>query len=202
MTLEFVMQQAYGVKNYQIVGGPAWLNSDRFDIQAEAQGNPTRSQMMEMLGTLLADRFQLKIHRENRDGPVYFLVIDKSPKLTPAAANSTDPPKIFQDRNTPTDQVGVSYTLQGQNASIGLLTDRLQEMEGRPVLDHTGIQGSFDFKLDYSIENPANPDAPPPPEAGPSIFTAIREQLGLRLEPGKGPVETIVIEHVEKPSAN
>jgi len=122
LTLEVIIREAFTVKHYQISGGPRWLESDRFDIEAKADGNPSREQMMAMLA------------------------------------------------------------------------GRLAEIEARPVLDRTGLKGEYDFKLDYAIDN--NPDT------GPSIFSALQEQLGLKLETAKGPVEVLIIDKAEKPSAN
>jgi uncharacterized protein (TIGR03435 family) len=193
LTLKVIILQAFGVKQYQIAGGPAWLDTDRFDIAAKAEGDPGRQQMMAMPQALLADRFQLKVHRETKEGNVFVLVAAKGgPKLKPSTAAES---YIRLYRNTPMDQVGVDYTIGAQKASMSLFAERLGEMQlGRPVLDRTGLPGEFDFKLNYAI----NDD----PDTGPSIFSAIQEQLGLKLDAAKGPIETLVIDHAEKPSAN
>jgi uncharacterized protein (TIGR03435 family) len=193
LNLDLIIREAYAVKPYQIAGGPAWLKTDRFDIDAKTEGDPSRRQMMAMLQTLLADRFQLKVHRETREDNDYALVTAKGgPKLTPSTADES---YVRLYRNTPVDQTGVDYTIAGQKASLALIAERLGDMElGRPVLDRTGIKGEFDFKLRYAIDD--NPDT------GPSIFAAIQEQLGLKLEAAKGPVEILVIDKVEKPSRN
>ena len=193
MTLKIMVREAFGVKGYQISGGPPWLDIDRFDVMAKAEDDPTRKQMMAMLRALLADRFQLKIHREEKEGHVYALVAPKGgTKLKPSTADRS---YVSLSRNTPTDQVGVSYTISSQKASMALFAERLGEMElGRPVLDRTGLQGEFDFKLNYGTAD--NQDAEP------SIFTAIQEQLGLKLEVTKGPIEILVIDRAQKPSTN
>ncbi len=193
LTLKIMVREAFGVKNYQIAGGPVWLDTDRFDVVAKADDDPSRKQMMTMLQALLAERFQLKVHRETKEGHVYALVAAKGgAKLKPSTADQS---YVGLSRNTPTDQVGVSYTITGQKAAMAMFAERLGELElGRPVLDRTGLQGEFDFRLDYgTADNPGTE---------PSIFTAIQEQLGLKLESAKGPVETLVIDGAEKPSAN
>jgi uncharacterized protein (TIGR03435 family) len=193
LTLKVIVQNAFDVKNYQISGGPAWLDTDGFDIVAKTEREATREEILAMLRTLLAGRFGLKTRREAREGNVFALVVAKNgPKLKQSTADQSS---IRLYRNTPPDQPGVSYTIGAQKASMILFATRLGDLEvGRPVLDRTGLKGEFDFKLDYAI----NDD----PDVGASIFTAIQEQLGLKLESTKGPVEMLIIEHAEKPSAN
>jgi len=191
-TLNVILRQAYGVEHYQITGGPAWLDTDRFDIEAKAEGEPTKAQMMAMLRTLLVDRFQLKVRRESKEGNVYALVVAKGgPKLQPPTGDRT---YVGLYRNDPPTETGVHYSLAGKKATLALIAQHLAQEVGRPVLDRTGIQGEFDFKVDYAIDDN--------PESGPSIFAAIQQQLGLRLEATKGPVETLVIERAERPSGN
>jgi uncharacterized protein (TIGR03435 family) len=192
LELKTVLLEAYHVKYYQISGGPTWLNTDRFNITAKAEGNPTRERMMEMLQTLLADRFKLKVHRESKEGSVYVLTVMKDgPKLKPPTGEKS---YIALYRNTPPELPGVSYALGGKKASMALFAERLGEQLRRPVLDKTGLIGEFDFKVDYAINDN--------PETGPSIFMALQEQLGLKLETAKGPIETLFIDHVEKPTGN
>ena len=122
LTLEVIIREAFTVKHYQISGGPRWLESDRFDIEAKADGNPSREQMMAMLRTLLAERFQLKVHRETREGDVYALVVAKGgPKLKESTAQDSYM-RLF--RNTPPELPGVSYTQTGQKASMAMLAGR------------------------------------------------------------------------------
>jgi uncharacterized protein (TIGR03435 family) len=188
-----IILEAFSVKRYQLSGGPGWLDTERFNIDAKAEGDPTRQQMMAMLQTLLADRFQLKVHRQTREGDVYALVVVKGgPKLKESTAQDSH---IYLYRNTPPEMPGVNYTYVGQKASMAMLAGRLEEMEHRPVLDRTGLQGEYDFKLNYAIDDN--------PETGPSIFSVLPEQLGLKLEGAKGPVEILVIDHVDRvPTAN
>lgn len=191
VTLAQMLYEAYQVKYYQVSGGPGWLKDARFNI-AISIGEPTRKEMMAMLRSLLVERFQLKLRRETREGNAFELVEAKSGmKLKLSSASSSF---IRLLRNTPPELPGVSYTIVGQKVSISKLVDYLQGEVQRPVFDRTGIVGEFDFKIDYAIEGNL--------ETGPSIFTALQNQIGLRLAGVKGPVETLVIEKAERPTEN
>ncbi len=193
LPLDVIIREAYGIKRYQLSGGPAWLHTDEFDIEAKSEGDPGRAQMMAMLQALLAGRFQLKLRRETREQNVYALTVAKNgPRLTPSTAAEF---YIRLYRNTPMELPGVDYTIAGQKATLAQIAEGLGDNQlGRPVLDRTGIPGEYDFKLRYATDD--NPDT------GPSIFAAIQEQLGLKLEAARGPVEILVIEKAEKPSGN
>lgn len=191
-TLNVIIRQAFNVKHYQIAGGPSWIEEDRFDIIAKAEGEPNRETVLAMLRTLLADRFKLKARREAREGNVYNLVVVKNgPKLNPATGDRS---YIRLQRLTPMDQKGINYALDAKKATMAMFADRLIDTVGRPVIDRTGLTGEFDFRVDYSIDDN--------PETGLPIFIALQNQLGLKLESAKGPIETLVIEHAEKPSGN
>jgi uncharacterized protein (TIGR03435 family) len=197
----------YSAANDSHFGGPAWLDSMMFDIDAKAspeidakmhdlssdQGRLWKRQMVQ---ALLADRFQLKVHDETRQLPVYSLVIANpktGPKFKPSQANGTT---IDGGRSR--------IHVQGSDNTLTLLARELAQSLGRVVLDQTGITGRYDLTLRWTPD-----DAPPPmlngtpdPNAPPDIFTAIQEQLGLKLEPTKGPVPVLVIDHVTMPSEN
>jgi bla regulator protein blaR1 len=224
-TLRFLVTLAYDVRPFQISGGPGWINSDRFDIlgkpergaasvtatddlrnMPDSQSKTAQEQMRSRLRALLADRFQLVIHRETKEGAVYALEVGKNgAKLTPANGREESG---FRGLRIGTGQ------LTGSVASLEMLVTALSNQLGRPGLDRTGLKGNFDFKLEWTPEAaqaavssvgplPPGADTPPAPDpGGPSLFTAIQEQLGLRLESQKGPVETIVIDRVERPSEN
>jgi bla regulator protein blaR1 len=222
-TLKFLITFAYDVRDFQVSGGPGWINSDRFDILAksdrdaaeggqddlrkmsDAQMKTATEQMRAKLQALLADRFQLTIHHETKDAPVYALVIGKNgPKLKESEVKQGERRRMMR--------MGRSE-LSGEGAPIDLLTNTLSNVLGRPVIDRTGLKGNYDFKLTWTPDpgqagGPGGPpppgvEAPPPPDPnGPSIFTAVQEQLGLRLESQKGPVDLIVIDRVEKLSEN
>jgi uncharacterized protein (TIGR03435 family) len=190
---------AFGIRDFQISGGPSWLDSDRFDIVAKPENRSTPAQVPQMVQSLLVDRFKLKFHRETKEMPVFALVVGKNgPKMKPTRPedDAARPNRGFQ---------GGRGELTALGADMAALTTRLSAIVGRPVIDRTALTGKFDFKLQWTPENPVqmkSPDEPVPDnEHGPSIFAAV-QQLGLRLENQKGPVEIIVIDSVEKPTAN
>ena len=182
VTLKLLMVEAYGVKPFQISGGPKWIDEDCWAIQATAQGVPGQlsiAQQAPMLRALLEERFQLKIRRETREMAVFELVVAKSgSKLKPHPADSTE-----MEMRT----LRGSWSLK--NVDLALVVKTLSRQLGKTVIDRTDLKGTYDFKLEWGREDE-------------SIFTAIQEQLGLKLESGKGPVELPVIDHVDKPSAN
>ena len=192
LTVQILLQTAYALQDYQISGGPSWMTSAGFDIQARAAagaGAPSREQVLQMIQALLADRFHLALHRETRQLPMYALVVGKSgPKLQAADGS-----------------VGGTKTMLGQmivkKMSMTTLGNILAFDLKRPVRDETGLQGEFAFTLEWTPglgESGAASDAGP--SSRPSLFAAVQEQLGLKLESTKGPVEVFVIDHVEKPS--
>jgi len=192
LTLNVMLRRAYGVERYQIAGGPAWLDTDRFDIEAKAEGEPTNEQMLTMLQALLADRFSLKVHREVKEGNVYALTVAKGGhKLKPPTGDDNS---IGIYRNDPPTEPGVHYSLAGKKATLAIIATHLGQELRRPVIDRTGIEGEFGFKVDYAVDDD--------PDSGSSLLVAVQEQLGLKLEAAKGPVEMLVVDHAEKPSAN
>lgn len=210
VTLKTVLShQAFATPEPRIVGGPKWLDTAHFDVEAkmtpasiaQLQALPPEQGMQQfqsMFQQLLADRFQLKTHWETRELPVYALVI-ANPKNAP----------ILQPAKDPTHS-GTSSGPGQLQAVSATLTDIAEEMTrdaaselGRVVIDKTGITGKYDIRLKWTpdtgtVSPTPNSDAAPPP----SIFTAIQEQLGLKLEPSKGPVRVLVIDSVEMPTAN
>jgi len=195
-----------------ISGGPSWINTERFTINAKAEGTPSDPMMRgPMLRGLLEDRFQLKTHREIREVPVYVLTVAKGgPKLrasqeggcfpTPNPAGGSCPGSLWTVRK------GSNLVVDQQDTLDGFTRMLLQRVH-RPVIDKTGIKGMFDFHLEFAFDESAvgpaaDPGAAPSEPAGPSIFTAIQEQLGLKLDSAKGPGEFLVIDHAERPSEN
>jgi len=219
-SLRLLIQFAHGVKDFQISGDPPWIGSDHYDIQAKAEGNASVKQMEgPMLQALLADRFQLTLHRETRQLPVYELTVVKGGvKLqltrqgdcTPYSVDSPPPPPtagasrpIFCGYPRMGSD-GLNRTLEGAGVSMAVLAANLSRSElHRKILDRTGLTGTFDVYLKWTIDSPAGPASPGISDdpTGPSVFTALQE-LGLKLESAKGPVEVLVIDRVEKPSAN
>ena len=195
--LSVLIESVYRLRNYQLIGAPSWVDNERWDIDAKANGAIPRNQMMPMLGTLLADRFNLKVHRETRELPIYRLVIAKGGvKLTE-----------IKDGEPRTHTPGISNRpshLTGWASPIAQLVDFLSgSYLNQPIVDATGLTGKYDFDLKWTADETqayARDEAAEP--GGPSLFAAIQEQLGLKLEPAKGPVEVIVIDHVEHPTEN
>ncbi len=195
-SLERLIEFAYDVRAHQISGGPKWFETDGFDIVAKAEGeNPD---LRLMLQKLLEDRFKLAIHRETKELSVYTLVAGKGgPKLQRSDKADT--------RITSGDKGRTIF----QKTSMAMLAQTLSQRLGRTVINGTGLKGEFDFELEWT-PGEGEPgkkingvEIPPPPDtSGPSIFTAVQEQLGLKLESTKGPVEILVIERAEKPSGN
>ncbi len=196
-----------------ISGGPAWTRSDRYDIEAKAEDAPS-AKMMEgpMLQALLEDRFKLKVRREIREIPVYELTVAKSGlKLQPLKEGSCTP--FDELKPTPADQLCSAWSKRGDPASPvraefhGRSMDEVAvDLSGqldRPVINTTGITGRFDFHLEYGADLTTPLWGPPPADpTGPSILSAIQEQVGLRLVPAKGPGIFFVIDSVERPSQN
>lgn len=179
---------AYNLKYYQVIGGPPWIASAHYDIVARAGGDApiTKESERQMIQTMLAERFHLKVHREMREIPVYALMVSKS------GSKLKDP-----DMNSRQGSVMVNATGVHMNYShntMQQLADHLSDTAGRPVLDKTNLPGEYAFKLDFSTNGNEFEI--------PSMPTALREQLGLRLESQKAPVEVLVIDSVEKPSEN
>ena len=209
---------AYGVGNYQVTGGSSWVGSDRYDIQAKAEGNATVREMEgPMLQSLLADRFKLSFHRETQQLPVYELTrTGGNTKLQPTKEGSCSVYDLDAPARTPADpgestnlpfcglrnsQSGINRALDGKGVSIATLATNIARSVRRSVIDKTGLTGTYDFHLEWeeaSLSDATNPDI----SDRPSIFTAVTEQLGLKLESAKGPVEVIVIDHMERPSQN
>ena len=182
MALEF----AYDLKPYQVVG-PDWINNEeRYDIIARAPGPAPNDQMRQMLQALLTERFQIKLHREKKELPVYVLLRGKGAlKLKPGDPNAT-----------PT-QVGSPTQIVFKNQPISRLTGMLTARMDRPVIDMTGISGVYD----YTVETGGlgfNGQPPADPTAGPSIFTAIQDNLGLRLESQRAPVDVLVVDQARR----
>jgi uncharacterized protein (TIGR03435 family) len=183
---------AYDLKIYQVAGGASWVSdyaSYGWDIAAKAKGDGavTPEQAKQMMETLLADRFQLKVHRETKEMPVYALVVagKAASKLKESAADAEEMMRMRGGRTT---------QIETTKGSLEQLVTQLSGTLGKPVLDKTGLTGEYDYKLEFAPENAAaDVDAP-------TIFTAIQEQLGLKLESQKAPVEVVMIDHAEKPS--
>jgi Protein of unknown function (DUF3738). len=202
-SLIFVIQQVYGVRDYQIVGAPKWIidwNTARFNIEAKAEGVTNQDQLRLMAKNLLEDRFKLKLHRETREMPVYVLIQDKKGikvKATP-------------DNGRPRGSGGIesveSGWIQGENVSMEFFVQSLSRRTDRPVVDRTNYTEAFTFKLQWASDVSSGSGVTGvdglPNDARPALFTAVQEQMGLKLSPEKAPVEVLVIDHVERPPEN
>src|SRR2546425_3181432 len=205
-TLRLLILQAYGVFDYQLVGRPDWLDTARFDVEGKAASGIDNRNVLEMLQSLLEDRFKLKVHRETRELPVFILTAAKGgSKLQPAFAGRSGLSGLGPGASR-TNVGPAGGELSGNGIGTAKLIDMLVRQVGRPIIDKTSLTGTYDFILKFAPQ-PTNAglinvgDAISDP-SGPSIFTALTEQLGLRLESGRGPVEVLVIDHAEKPSEN
>ena len=237
-TLIVYLRFAFKLGQSDLSDLPAWIYNDRFDIEARAQGNPTKDQTRLMMQSLLADRFKLTRHTERRTKPVFNLMLSKvgttGPQLHSHAADDScatastpqtpgaAPPA---ERSAPSSTSGLQLPpipcgsigpvpasapgwarLVGRAVTIprlaGFLTNPFTAVD-RPVLDRTGVDGTFDFSLEWSpAPDSAQPIGPPPVATGPTFLEALQEQLGLKLISTTGPVEVLVIDHVERPSQN
>ncbi len=220
-SVQALIQLAFGIQDYQLLAAPEWLSSEHYDIEAKMDPavadafqklspDERKPKRLLMLQALLIDRLKLTIHHETKELPVYSLVIAKNgPKLQETKRNPAAP-------DVPVGRGGASVTTDTGNGPITLtvlhcpsadLASVFVPYVGRTVVDKTGLTSVYDFTLQFisddnkAVPTPGAGPAAPNPTA-PSIFNAVEEQLGLKLESGKGPVEVIVIDHVERPSGN
>ena len=234
-TLKALVMRAYELKGYQ-VAGPAWMETERYDIAAKIPAGAGKKQVSVMLQSLLSERFGLVAHRETKILPIYALVVARNgPKVKKSPADQstgTAPPKLTRGADgypeiAPGVEVprsyevvvggsdGILYKLWARRETMQQLADRLSSQLSRPVIDRTELTSQYDFALAWTMDSGVVPRTEPPPDeiemqstpvlSGPglSIFTAIKSQLGLRLEQRKAPLEMLVIDRVEKvPAAN
>jgi uncharacterized protein (TIGR03435 family) len=202
-TLQLLIAAAYDLTPRAVSGGPDWVQSEHYEILALTPGEirPTRDEQMAMLRTLLADRFKLTFHREEKKFSIYTLQLAKSgPKLKDSTAPPDDPAALV---STVYPQ---RILLPARNTTMAQFTSLLQRaVLDRPVVDKTGLSGRYDFDLEWAPDEtqfggdvpPASAQAPSPP-----FFIAIQQQLGLRLEATQGPIQALVVDSVQRPSAN
>jgi uncharacterized protein (TIGR03435 family) len=202
-TVNDMISFGWGIHVKQIVGGPAWLSTDHYFVDGvpDVPGEPNLTQFRSMIRKVLADRFGLKLHSEKRELSVYALTVAKGgPKLTKSLGNPNGPPD---------DNFSTSAYMKETNTKMGEYAKAMQYVVDRPVVDQTGLEGRWDFMVKWTpdesqftaigarIPAPSND-----PNAAPGLFTAIQEQLGLKLEAVKAQADVLVIDHVERPSAN
>ena len=192
VTLRDLLEVAWSLPETQIYNGPTWAETDKFDLEAKSDAKldaqlaalsaeQGKEQKRQMLRALLIERFQLTAHPETRELPIYALIAAKGgPKLTPATTNGTT-----------MDSGRGHINISGGDDSLAILAFEISWRLGRPVIDQTALKGRYEIALKWSDE-----------ADGPSLFTAIQEQLGLKLESTKGPVPVLIIDHAEKPTQN
>jgi uncharacterized protein (TIGR03435 family) len=211
--LKTLITYAYHIKDYQLLGDPRWIGEEKYDISARAARGDTafgqseakalndtqrqiyEDRIRERVRTLLAERFGLMIHHVSQEQTVYVLTVAKGG------------PKIMSVRPEPGTQQGMRGSGRGHTQAYGVTTEMtaayLARVTGRVVVDKTGLDGKYDWTLDWAPDAPtATDDSAATPPTGPSIFTALQEQLGLKLESGKAPVDKIVIDRVSRPTEN
>ena len=194
-TLKFLLEWAYGIQPSQHSGGPSWMDTDRYDIVAKAEGNASDDQMKLMTQALLAERFKLKFHHETRKLPVYVISVGKTaPKLF--APKEGEPHSLRVAPQTGPDQKVASYRVIATRFSLTQLTDVFARQLDRVIVNETGLTGDFDFTLDLT------PDDSRTSPLDPSLLiAAMREQLGLTLKSQDAPVDFLVIDSAEKVAA-
>jgi uncharacterized protein (TIGR03435 family) len=185
---------AFGIEDKDILGAPSWIDTETFDINGVTANRvevTTRQQFQQLILSLLEDRFQLKFHREEKEAPVYWLEVDKPGRLGPGLRPS--PPESVANMSVNSNDL--KATMKATKMSMVDIAAALRRQVNRPVEDQTELKGNFDFQIEWSPEQ--NPDS-----LAPSLFTVIKEQLGLKLQPAKGVTEVLVIEQIAQPSAN
>jgi uncharacterized protein (TIGR03435 family) len=193
VTLKFLVMDTYRLNEYQLDGGPKWIDSAKFNVDAKLPAGAPQSQIPLMMQVMLADRFKLEVHRETKTRPEYELVVAKGgPKLQAAREGEPNP------GSSSTSEGGGQIQIGGNGVTIPSLIGRLTGYAGAPILDRTGLAGQYTFTLKFAplLETSVQD------ESLPAIFAAVQQQLGLKLEAIKGPVEVLVIDRAEMPTAN
>jgi uncharacterized protein (TIGR03435 family) len=218
--LRDLIMYAYGVQRFRLFGGPDWIASERFDISARAGGDVSATPIAGiapetlMLRALLAERFKLAVHRETRELPIFELVLARGdgqlgPQLRRSAADCNAKAANAADGSRPPDAPGGRPqcgsrggpgTMIAGGMPVSAFPDFLAGFVQRTVVDRTGLTGLWDVDLTFAPD--VVPGAASQDTSRPSLFTALQEQLGLRLEPATGPVEVLVIDRVERPTAD
>jgi uncharacterized protein (TIGR03435 family) len=184
-----LIQIAWGVEDYEVSGGPAWLTTDWYDIEAKAPGTAARPEMTLMLQSLLIDRFKLQLRHTTKDLAVYELRVDKNgPRLKPLQNGEAS--QCSRDNSF---SCGIETPAQ--------LAKSLRYLMDRPIIDQTGLDGRFDILLDFDVYS-SRGQTPPPDFDKPSVFKALQDQLGLRLVPQKTSFPVLVVEGIQRPAEN
>lgn len=216
-TLRRLVADAYG--RAEVVGGPAWVDADRFDVEARADGERVPAEIARLLQALLAERFNLAVHTETRTVPVYALSLARADRRPGPGLRASDPacaeaaarylPGLQKGDAPPCGDFRMSArSLVARGMRMTGLAERLSGRVDRPVLDRTNLDGAYDLQLEWSSDvglRQAPPGAAGADDLRPdglSLFTALQEQLGLRLDPTRGPIDVVVIDRADPPTAN
>jgi uncharacterized protein (TIGR03435 family) len=201
LTLRHLILVAFKLRDFQLIGGPGWIAADRFDVEAKSDSPQSADDTLLMLQRLLEDRFRLAYRRETREQAAYVLTAGRTGSRMRPATCTPGAPRL----GNPDPCGRIARTLEGQNQLLSMTGVPVSSADGlayqslawqlsisldRPVIDRTDLTGRFDLTLKWAKDDAST---------GPSIFTAVQEQLGLRLDPGKGPTEVMIIERAEKP---
>jgi uncharacterized protein (TIGR03435 family) len=189
VSLKILISMAYRFDSRLIQGGPSWLDEQAYDLSAKLPPGVPKDRVPAMLQTLLEERFKLAVHREMKEQRVYFLVVGKNgPRLKKAETPEENDPQQVRGDHMPVAMLPGRLVARG--ITVGTLAGVLAHITGIQVTDHTELSGLFDIDLRWTPDNSS--------DGGASIFTALQEQLGLKLETGKGPVETLLVDHAER----
>jgi len=224
VTLRMLLRNAYNIPDSRMSGGPPWIGVDRFDVEARSDGAEPAGSVRAMLRSLLEDRFKLAARIEVRDLPVYSLVVARSdgklnnqlrrsgleclPPTPPAGAPPPPPPPGgLGPTSGQCPSILAPGAISGRQLTLTRLAETLSLWVDRTVIDRTGLEGNFDIDLQWMADRPLSGGPgdfgrgnPAPSSELPSLFTALQEQLGLKLNPQRGPVEVLQIDHAEKPT--
>jgi uncharacterized protein (TIGR03435 family) len=214
VTVRLLLRTAYRIQDSQLTGGPDWLDSDRFDIVAKTDGTASSDQLSSMLQALLADRFKVMIHKETRERSIYALVVARNGALGPRLQRRDCVPAALPATPAASQELPCGRIMTGsgevtfRGAPMSQIAEGLSGYVGRVVADRTGLSGNYDLTLQWTPERLPNANQQPGSDVpaidpnGLSIFTAVQEQLGLKLQPAQGTVNVLVIDRVEHPTEN
>jgi uncharacterized protein (TIGR03435 family) len=207
--IKLLIMNAFGIQRSEIVGGPDWINRDRYQIEAKGESSSDRNQLMQMLQTLLQERFRMTTHREIRETPAFSLTVGKrgsklAPRDNDCAADMSASSGRSGTETFPCGQMRISGSaagviMEGKQVPISELVRVLAVSLGRPVLNGTNLSGVFDIRLEFAEEGLG---APSSESAGAVVFAALQEQLGLKLELAKTKISFLIIDQIERPTEN
>ena len=210
-TVKMLILMAFNLKDFQLAGGPSWIESERFDVSARPPDGVKYTR--DMLRTLLEERFKLVTHTETREQPIYALVVARpdgrlGPQITPTATVDCEAARGANRTGPPVSPCGLNSSVGGATGKMTAVGQQLGGLAamlgnfglGRQVIDRTGLTGRYDFELQWSSETLRAGATSDAAAAAPGVFTALQEQLGLKLESQRGPVEFVIIDSIDRPT--